>query len=398
MKNNDLAINGGVPVRNSLLPYGTQFIKDKDVEAVSAVLTSGWLTTGPMVERFEAALASEAGKEYAVVFSNGTAALHGAMFALGVSQGDEVIVPAISFVASANCVAYQGGEPRFCDVEEDTLLIDPKGLSQLLTEKTKAVVAVDYGGQPCNYDKLLSFCRKNNLYLVSDACHSIGSVYKGKLAASMSDMSVFSFHPVKHIACGEGGAVVTDSPEFVSKLKQFRNHGIATDFREREVKGSWHYDMIDLGYNYRLSDIHCALGLSQLNGLRSSIERRNAIASVYSAAFSPMKEVVPLSLQEDLSHAWHLYVVKFDLELLSADRQTIFSALRAEGIGVNVHYIPIYLHSWYRSSYGTSEGLCPVAERCYERILSLPMFPSMSDSDVSDVISAVKKVVNAYRK
>ena len=393
-----LAIDGGPPVRGTLLPYGRQWIDDDDVAAVTEVLRSDWLTTGPKVTEFERALANVTGAADAVAVSNGTAALRAAMYALGIGPGDEVIVPAITFAATANCVALLGGTPVFADVDPETLLLGAAQAEAKITPKTKAIIAVDYAGQPCDYDALRALADRYGLMLVDDACHAIGGSYKDRSVGSLAALNTFSFHPVKHVAMGEGGAVTTGDVELARRMRLFRNDGITSDFRQRETKGSWVYEMIDLGVNYRLPDILCALGVTQLAKLPGSVRRRQAIAAKYDAAFAELPEVSPLAVRHDVSHAYHLYVVRLELEKLRVGRAEVFTALRAEGIGVNVHYIPVHLHPYYRDQFETAPGDCLVAEAAYERILSLPMFPSMSDGDVQDTIAAVRKVVEAYQR
>jgi len=393
-----LAIEGGTPVRKTLLPYGHQWIDEADIEAVVQVLRSPWITTGPKIAEFEEAFAKFVGAKYAVAVSSGTAALHAAMYAIGIKPGDEVIVPTMTFAATANCVVFQGGRPVFVDVDAETLLIDPDQVKAKITPRTKAVIAVDYTGQPCDYDALRKIADRHGLTLVTDACHALGATYKGRPVGSLADLNVFSFHPVKHITTGEGGMITTDNPDFAERMRIFRNHGINTDYRQREKQGSWFYEMVDLGYNYRITDIQCALGLSQLNKLPGWVKRRQEIAQKYDAAFAEFPAIRPLKVRADVSHAYHLYVVRFDLKQLRATRAEIFTALRAEGIGVNVHYIPVHLHPFYRERFGTGPGLCPVAEVAYEEIVTLPIFPRMSANDVEDVITAVCKVVRAYQK
>lgn len=393
-----LAIEGGTPVRKTLLPYGRQWIDEEDIEVVVQVLRSPWITTGPKIAEFEEAFAKLVGAKYAVAVSSGTAALHAAMYAIGIKPGDEVIVPAMTFAASANCVVFQGGTPVFVDVDPETLLIDPKQVEAKITSRTKAVIAVDYTGQPCDYDVLRSIADRHGLILVADACHALGARYKGRPVGTLADLNVFSFHPVKHITTGEGGMITTDNPDFAERMRIFRNHGITTDYRQREKQGSWFYEMVDLGYNYRITDIQCALGLSQLKKLPNWVKRRQEIAQEYDAAFAEFPAIQPLKVRADVSHAYHLYVVRLDLSQLRATRAEIFTALRAEGIGVNVHYIPVHLHPFYRKRFGTGPGLCPVAEAAYEEIITLPLFPRMGDNDVEDVITAVRKVVKAYQK
>ena len=374
-----------------MIPYGKQTVDEADIAAVVEVLRSDWLTTGPKVAEFEKALAASSGVPHAVAVCNGTAALHCAMHALGVGPGDEVIVSTMSFAASANCIVFQGGTPVFADVRDEDLLIDPKSIEQKITRKTKAIIAVDYAGLPCDYDALRAIAHRHGLALVSDACHSLGGAYKGRIVGSLADITVFSFHPVKNITTGEGGALVTDNAEYARRARLFRNHGITSDFRERQESGSWEYDMVDLGWNYRITDFQCALGLSQLEKLPVWIARRNEIAALYDSAFRlPLSAIRPLtSLPGPHTHAYHLYVVRVPPGL----RAGIFAHLRRNGIGVNVHYRPIHLHPFYRQRFGTGPGLCPVAERAYGDIISLPMFAGLSDADVKIIIAAATKAV-----
>lgn len=390
-----LVLHGGSPVRETPLPYGRQSVQDDDLAAVEEVLRSDWLTTGPKVAEFEEALAGVAGTDAAVAVSNGTAALHAAMFAIGIGPGDEVIVPAITFASTANAVLFQGGTPVFADVEADTLMLDPKDAERKITARTRAIVSVDYAGQPCDYGALREIAERRRVALVSDACHALGGEFRGRPVGSLADLSAFSFHPVKHITSGEGGAVTTDDRRLAEKMRAFRNHGITSDHRQRQEKGTHSYEMEDLGYNYRLTDFQCAMAASQLRRLPGFVQRRQAIAAAYNEAFSGMSGLSPLAVRPNVSHAYHLYVVQLDLDALTTDRDTVFSALRAENVGVNVHYLPVYWHPYYERL-GYKKGSCPTAERAYEQIISLPMFYDMTDEDVDDVMTAVRKVVGHY--
>jgi perosamine synthetase len=283
-------------------------------------------------------------------------------------------------------------------VDPDTLLIDANQVVAKITPKTKAIIAVDYAGQPCDYDVLKKIADKHHLALVDDACHALGGSYKGRPVGSLADLNTFSFHPVKHIATGEGGMIATDDPEHAKRMRIFRNHGITLDHSQRMEKGTWYYEMVDLGYNYRLTDFQCALGMSQLMKLALWLSRRREIARRYDRSFAGIPEISPLAVRPDVSHAYHLYVVKLDLERLRINRAEMFSALRELDIGVNVHYIPVHLHPFYYKHFGTKLGDCPVAENAYERIISLPIFPAMSDQDVDRVISACQKVIEGNRK
>jgi perosamine synthetase len=284
----------------------------------------------------------------------------------------------------------------FADVDPDTLLIDPAAVEACITPATKAIIAVDYAGQACDYDALRSIAQRHKLVLIDDACHAIGGQYQGRPVGSLADLNTFSLHPVKHITSGEGGMITTDDPELAQRMRVFRNHGITSDHRQRAERGSWFYEMVDLGYNYRLTDIQCALGMSQLGKLPEWVARRQAIAQQYDQAFAAMPAVQPLQKRPNNSHAYHLYVVRIDIEQPGINRAGLFAALRAEGIGVNVHYIPVHLHPFYRQHFGTGPDLCPIAEEAYEQIVSLPIFPAMSDADVSKVLEAIEKVLNWY--
>jgi perosamine synthetase len=375
-----------------VIPYGRQSIDDDDIQAVVEVLKSDWLTTGPNVERFEKAVADYVGAEHGVAFCNGTAALHGMMFALGIDSGDEVITTPMTFAASANCVVYQGGIPVFCDVDGDSLLIDPEKIKSKINKNTRAVIAVDFAGQPCGYDELKALCDDYGLALLADSCHAIGAEYKGKKAGALAEMTAFSFHPVKHVTTGEGGMVTTDNEGYAQRLRLFRNHGITTDFRQRQKLGGWFYEMEELGYNYRITDIQCALGASQLRKLSKWIKTRNKIAKRYDEAFSSIDGVVPLKNSEDVINAYHLYVVRIKKDIAGKGRAEVFAAMRDAGIGVNVHYVPVYLHPYYQKTFGYGQGLCPVAENAYEEILSLPMFPALTTEDQQVVINSLIEI------
>jgi len=378
---------------NAFIPYGRQFIDEDDIKAVSEVLKSDWLTTGPKVEQFENAVAAYTGALHAVAVSSGTAALHCAMSAIGIGPGDEVIVPPMTFAATANCVAYQGGRPVFVDVERDTLLIDAEKIEEKITPRTKAIISVDYAGQPCDYAALRRMANTHGIKLVADSCHALGAQYHGERVGRLADMTVFSFHPVKHITTGEGGMIVTDDDDFAQKMRCFRNHGINSDFKDRQAKGSWYYEMVNLGFNYRITDIQCALGLQQLKKLPAGLRRRREIAGRYDAEFRSMPSIAPLKLKEDILHAYHLYVIKIVPEKCATAKKDVFGALRAKGIGANVHYIPVHLHPFYMREYGTSIGECPVSEEAYAQIISLPLFPAMGDREIGRVIDGVRQAV-----
>jgi perosamine synthetase len=320
------------------------------------------------------------------------------MYALDIGEGEEVIVPPITFAATANCIVFQGGTPVFVDVDADTLLLDPKQVEEKITERTKAAIAVDFAGQPCDYDALREICDRRGLALVADGCHALGAEYKGRKVGSLADMTVFSFHPVKHITTGEGGMVTTDDIELANRLRRFRNHGITTDYREREKQGSWFYEMVDLGHNYRITDIQCALGLSQIRKLTKFLERRREIATVYDGAFASHDSINPLAVIDYALHAYHLYVIRVNFGALGISKADFFSKMRSLEVGVNVHYIPVHLHPFYKTNYGTAEGDCPVAEMAYNQIVSLPMYSAMNDDDVDHVVKALHEITARAKK
>lgn len=390
-----------MPVREKLLPYGRQSLDGADIEAVVEVLKSDWLTTGPKVGEFEARFAAWVGAKHAVSFSSGTAALHGAAFAAGLGPGDQAITTPMTFCATANCILYQGATPVFADVSPDTLNLDPNEVSKRVTSRAfsrvKAIIAVDYAGHPAALDELGELAQECGAVLIEDACHALGAEFGGKRVGGIAAMTVFSFHPVKHITTGEGGMVATNDTRLAETLRHFRNHGISSEARERQQSGQWFYEMVLLGFNYRLTDIACALGMSQLEKLAANLARRREIAAQYTAAFRELPAIEVPVVREGVNPAWHLYPVRLKLELLSTGRAEIFRALRAENIGVNVHYIPVHRHPYYRDRFGSKESY-PVAEDAYERLISLPMFHAMTAQDVEDAVHALRKVVRHYSR
>ena len=393
-----LAIHGGSPVRETLLPYGRQSIDESDIQAVVETLRSDWLTTGPKVAEFEEAMAAWIGAKYAVSFSSGTAALHAAAFTAGLEPGDEAITSPLTFAATANCVLYQGATPVFTDVLEDTLNLDAGLAAAKITPHTKAILPVDYAGHPADLNSFLQLADRHGLIVIEDACHALGAEYRRRRVGSVAHMTVFSFHPVKHLTTGEGGMVTTDNPAFAETLRRFRNHGISSDTRHRQSDGQWHYEMVLLGFNYRLTDIARALGLEQMKKLEGNLARRRQIAARYSDEFRNLPGVLPPRTRTDVNPAWHLYPIRLDFTRLCADRGQVFRALRAENIGVNVHHIPVHFHPYYRDRFGYKGGEYPVAEAAYECLVSLPMFHGMTDEDVDDVVRALGKVLAHFEK
>ena len=393
-----LAIYGGRPTRETYLPYGRQTVNNDDIDSVVKALKGDYLTTGPYLKEFEEKVAKYVGAKYAVAVVNGTAALHMACFAAGIKEGDEVIVSPMTFAASANCVLYCGGTPVFVDIDPNTYNIDPDKIEEKITSKTKAIIPVDFAGQSVDMDKIKSIADKYGLIIIEDAAHALGSEYKGVKVGSQADMVEFSFHPVKPITTAEGGIITTNNEELYKKMVLFRAHGITRDSELLEENhGPWYYEQQFLGYNYRLTDVQSALGTSQMNRIEEFIKRRRDIVNKYNNAFKNIKEVVTPYQAEFSYSGWHIYVIKIRPELLTGTRKEIFEALQAENIGVNVHYLPVYLHPYYKAL-GYEKGICPNAEDLYENMITLPLFPSMTEKDVEDVIDAVNKVVDHYRK
>ncbi|MCD8131374.1 MAG: UDP-4-amino-4,6-dideoxy-N-acetyl-beta-L-altrosamine transaminase [Lachnospiraceae bacterium] len=399
MQNSELpAILGGTPVREKKIYYGHQCIEDDDIEAVVKVLKSDTLTCGPAIPSLERALCRLTGAEYCVAVANGTAALHIACLAAGIGPGDEVITTPMTFAASANCALYCGARPVFADINPDTYNIDPAEIERKITPRTKAVVAVDFTGQVVEIERIRAICDKHGLIFIEDAAHSIGSAYNGVPVGSLADMTTFSFHPVKTVTGGEGGAVMTSDPKLYERLSLFRTHGITREqsLMDKESEGGWYYQMVDLGYNYRITDFQAALIESQLHKIERFKQRRKEIVARYNQAFADREEIF---VQKEIPQAdttRHLYIVQLKLNKLKAGRKEIFDALACENVQCNVHYIPIYTFPYYRKL-GYKPGLCPKAEAAYEGFLSIPLYPAMTDEDVEDVIKAFYKVLDWYK-
>lgn len=391
------AIEGGRPVRSQPLPYGRHTVGEDDVHAVGQVLRGDWLTTGPAIEEYERALCAVTGAPRTVTVSSGTAALHAACATLGLAPGDEVILPSLTFVASANAVVYVGGRPVFAEVRPDTFTIDPDDVERRMTPRTRAIMTVHYAGLATDLVRLRALAASRGLVLVEDAAHALGARSEEGPVGARSDLATFSFHPVKHVTTGEGGAVATTSPDRAATMRRFRNHGLSSDVREREGQGAWSYDMLDLGFNYRLSDIGAALGRSQLGSLSQSLARRRALARTYRSALADVPELELQSVQDVDSHAWHLFVVAIKRDRLRIGRDQVVRALRAEGIGANVHYAPAHLMRYYRERFGTAAGMLPVTEDMAARLITLPLFPAMTDADLADVVTALRRCLDWYR-
>lgn len=395
-----LAINGGFPVRGGKIYYGRQWIEKDDIEAVESVLYSDYITCGPKVDELERNLESYTGAKYAVAVSNGTAALHCACMAAGIGPGDEVITTPMTFAASANCVLYCGGTPVFADINPRTYNIDPESIRAHITEKTKAVIAVDFTGQAVQHKEIREICDEHGLIFIEDAAHAIATKYDGRQVGSLADMTCFSFHPVKTITGGEGGAVLTNDMEYYQRLVLVHTHGITHDEELMEGnphEGPWYYEQISLGYNYRITDFQAALIVSQMKKLDAFAARRKEIVKRYNEAFENIDEII---VQEEIPESdtcRHLYIIRLNLDKLICSRCEFFDAMSAENVQCQIHYVPVYWFPYYEHL-GYTKGLCPNAEEVYKGIMSIPLYPKMSDEDVADVIHAVKKVVNNYRR
>ena len=371
-----------------MIPYGKQTIEQDDIQAVVDVLKSDFLTTGPKIAEFEQTVADYVGAKYAVAISNGTSALHAACFAAGIGPGDEVITTPLTFAASANCVLYCGGTPVFADVDPKTYNIDPEDIRRKITDRTKAIIAVHLAGQPCDMDAIHSIAREHGLIVIEDGAHALGSVYKGKKVGSMSDMTTFSFHPVKPITTGEGGMIVTDNEYFYKKMVLFRSHGITRDdSMMTRNDGPWFYQQFDLGYNYRITDIQCALGCSQMKKLDRFLARRKEIVARYNEAFADCDNIITPYQLSDTESGWHLYIV----QVKNCDRKQVFENMREKGIGVNVHYIPVYMHPYYQE-HGYENVHCANAEEIYSHIISLPLYPGLTSEQQDYVIDTLKSL------
>jgi len=393
------AIEGGNPVRKQFLPYGTQWLGKEEIDEVVDSLKSNWITTGPKMRLFEEKFKNYIGSKFTVAVNSGTAALHISTSTINIQPGDEVITTPLTFVASANCIVYRGGTPIFADIKKDTYNIDPNEIKKKITSKTKAIIPVHLTGQPCDMDEILEIADEHDLYVIEDAAHAIDAEYKGRKIGTLGDLTIFSFHPVKNITTAEGGMVTTNDDDFYEKLLMFRTHGISKDAEKRFGKsGGYYYDMRYLGFRYNLSELHAALGIHQLKKLKSFQKRRREIVEIYNKEFQDFDEIIIPYKKDNVKHSWHLYIIQLEIEKLRVDRDYIFKALREENIGVNVHYIPVHYHSYYQKKFGLKKSILPNVEWLFPRILTIPLFPKMTNDDVYDVINALDKIITYYRK
>lgn len=394
-----LAVFGGTPVREEPIYYGRQCIEQDDIDAVAEALRSDLITCGPRAAALEKKLCEVTGAKYAVVVSNGTAALHLAAMTAGFGEGDEVIVSSITFAASSNCVLYCGAKPVFADIDPETYNIDPESVRKLITPRTKGIVAVDFTGQAVNHDALREICKEHHLLFIEDAAHAIGTKYRDKPVGSIADMTCFSFHPVKTVTGGEGGAITTDNEQFYRRLMRLRTHGITRNQDEmaHPTDALWYNEQVELGFNYRITDFQAALLLSQLNKLPKFSARRKEIVRRYDEVFSGMPEIIVQKEIPESDTTRHLYILRLNPERLNCTRREFFDALYAENVRPQVHYLPVYWHSYYEKL-GYEKGLCPNAEAYYEWSMSIPLYYALTDQEAEDTVRAVKKVVEYYRK
>ena len=387
------------PRRQEFLPYALPLIENDDIEAVVDSLRSNWVTKGPKTVEFEKRFAEYIGVKHAIAFNSCTAGLHTTLIAAGIGEGDEVITTPMTFAASANVIIHAGATPVFVDIEPTTMNIDPNKIEEKITPRTKAIIPVHIAGFPCEMDEIMAIANKHNLFVLEDAAHAVHTRYKEKMIGSIGDATAFSFYATKNLMTGEGGMVTTDSDELADKLRVYSLHGMSRNAWNRyTAKGSWHYEITFPGYKYNMTDIQAALGLTQLGKLESMQSTRESIAFKYNQAFSTMPELeIPID-REYARHAWHLYIIKLNLEKISVDRAEFIELLREENIGTSVHFIPVHLHPYYSDTFGLERGFMPQAENVYDRIISLPLYPKMTDSDVQDVIEAVRIVADKAKK
>ena len=371
------------------IPYSHQWIDNKDIKEVVKVLKSDWLTQGPKVEEFEKAIAKYCNAKYGVAFSSGTSALYAAYKTAGIKEGDEVVTTPLTFVATSNMISVLGAKPVFVDVEQDTLNINPELIERLITSRTKAIATVDFAGVSCDYDKILKIAKKNKLLLIEDACHALGTEYKGRKLGSFADIAIVTFHPVKHITTGEGGVALTNNKNFYEKLKIVRNHGII----KKPEKGGWYYEVKEPSFNFRITDIQCALGISQLKKIDRFLKRRREIIAKYNKAFKDVKEIILPIEKNYLKTARYIYPI----QVKKQNRKKVFGNLQEQGIGIQIHYMPLHLHPFYKKRFEYKKGDFPIAEEYYERAITIPLFPKMTNREVDYVIKSVKKAVGNDR-
>ncbi|MEW6201170.1 MAG: UDP-4-amino-4,6-dideoxy-N-acetyl-beta-L-altrosamine transaminase [bacterium] len=399
MKSDIPALEGGTPVRSTSLPYATQWIGDEEIQEVVKVLQSPWITSGPIVEKFEKAFSESVGSLHAVAVSSGTAALHLSVRALGIGAGDEVITTPLTFAATAFAILHNGAYPIFADVNEDTFNISPAEIEQKITLKTRAVIPMHYAGNPCDMDEITKIAAEHKLFVIEDAAHAIGAAYQGKNIGAISDLTCFSLHAIKNITSGEGGMIATDDEDLAKKIISLRFFGITADaWKRAQSDRPWFYEIHDTGFKCNMMDLQAAIGLVQLRRLPEFQERRKKIVETYDQAFASEETIITPATTPGSVSSLHLYVIRLRSEMLRVDRDHILRALRAENVNANIHYLPLHLHPYFRRTYNFKEGDFPTAEKIYQSIITLPLFPKMTDDDVQSVINALLKIIKYYRK
>jgi dTDP-4-amino-4,6-dideoxygalactose transaminase len=394
-----LASAGGQPVRKEFLPFSLPMLGEEEKAEVLKVLESGWITTGPRTFEFEKKLASYVGASQAIAVSSCTAALHVSLAALGVGRGDEVITSTLTFCSTANVIIHLGAKPVLVDVQQGTLGMDPSHVERSLTAKTKAIVPVHYAGHPCRMDEIGEIARSKSIHVVEDAAHALGAAHKGRKIGTVSELTCFSFYPIKNITTGEGGAITLEDEELAKKIRLYSLHGMSKDAWKRySSKGAWYYEVLYPGFKYNLTDLQSALGLCQMDKLEDFLARREQIASFYDEAFSQAEELSTLVVEDDVEHSRHLYPILLNLDKLTIDRGRFIEELRAENIGTTVNFVPVHKHPYYRDNFDFGAGDFPVAENAYERLISIPLYPRMTDDDARDVVEAIRKVASHHRK
>lgn len=393
-----LASLGGKPVRDSFLPFSLPTIEEDEVIEVVNTLKSGWITTGPKTHEFEKAFGEYVGSKHAIALGSCTSGLHLSLVAAGIADGDEVITSPFTFAATANVIVHQRAKPIFVDIDPRTFNIDPEKIEAAVTDKTRAILPVHYGGQPCEMDDIMSIARKYDLMVIEDAAHALGATYKGKKIGTLGHVTCFSFHATKNITTAEGGMVTTAIEELAEKIRLLSLHGMTTDAWTRYSLGSSYYEIVQPGYKYNMTDIQASLGLHQLRKLDRFQEARRKLANLFNEAFAAMPEIVEPQQCAWVTHAWHLYPIRINSDFVDVNRDKFVEALKEENIGTSVHFIPLHTHPYYRHAFGFQLGDFPNAERIYERVISLPLYPKMNQNDAEDVVNAVKKVVSYYRR
>jgi dTDP-4-amino-4,6-dideoxygalactose transaminase len=388
-----------MPTHSEFIPFHKPTIGEDEIRSVVETLQSGWLTTGSKVKRFEEDFARYVGSKHAVAVNSGTAALHLALDAVGIKEGDEVIVPTMTFTATAEVVLYFKAKPVLVDCQPDTFNLDPTQLEAAITSKTKAIIPVHMAGQACDMNEILSIARKYDLRVIEDAAHALPASYRGKTIGTVGDITCFSFYATKTITTGEGGMATTDNSEWAERMRMMSLHGISHDAWKRYTKeGSWYYEVVSPGFKYNLTDIAAAIGIEQLKKCSEFWEARQRIAIIYEKAFAGLGEIQIPTCRKDVQHAWHLFVIQLNPQHLTIARNQFIEALREKGIGTSVHFIPLHLHPFYRESFGCKPEDFPNASVAFERIISLPIYPKMTEADVERVIEAVKSITREHRR